>query len=61
MCWADNIDFFLNPPAEVVVSIIFNCRINMTLWIDTSMLTGHFERQRVEKEPHSLHVHAVVK
>lgn len=53
--------FFLNPPVETVDSIICNCRINMALWIDTSMLTGCFERQRVERKSHSLHVHVAVK
>lgn len=60
MCWSGNIDFFLNPPVEMVVSITCNCRINMTLWVDTSMLTGYFERQRVERNL-ILCVHAAVK
>lgn len=33
----------------------------MDFWIDTSMLTDHFEQQRMERKSHFLRVHAVVK
>lgn len=59
-CLGDT-DSFLNPPVEIVETILCNRRINMAFLIDTSMLIGHFEQQRMERKYHSLRVHAVVK